>query len=65
MADQSDAASQGAGRPGVVDPYERSCFKFQDVLQHELAIVAARRAQLAPSAAISTAPDLRPARIPR
>ena len=46
MADHSDTSSQGAGRPGVVDPYERSCFKFQDVLQHELTIVAARRARL-------------------
>ena len=46
MADQSVAAAQGDGRPGVVDPYEQSCFAFHDVLRHELAIVAARRERL-------------------
>jgi len=46
MADQSVAAAQGDGRPGVVDPYEKASFKFQDVLRHELALVAARRARL-------------------
>src|SRR5688572_17486962 len=46
MADQSVAAAQGDGRPGVVDPYEQACSKFQDVLRHELAIVAARRRRL-------------------
>ena len=46
MGDQRDAASQGDGRRGVVDPFEQSCFKFQDVLRHELAVVAARRTQL-------------------
>src|SRR5690242_11790242 len=43
MADQSVAAAQGDGRPGVVDPYEQACFKFEEVLRHELALVAARR----------------------
>ena len=46
MADQSVAAAQGDGRPAVVDPYEQASFKFQDVLRHELALVAARRARL-------------------
>src|SRR5262245_42012568 len=46
MADQSVAAAQGDGRPGVVDPYEQASFKFQDVLRHELALVAARRERL-------------------
>jgi hypothetical protein len=46
MADQSVAAAQVDGHPGVVDPNEQACFKFQDVLRHELTIVAARRAQL-------------------
>jgi hypothetical protein len=43
VADQSVAAAQVGGRPGVVDPYEQSCFKFEDVLRHELALIAARR----------------------
>ena len=43
MADQNAAAAQGDGRPGTVDPYEQSCFKFEDVLRHELTIAAARR----------------------
>ena len=46
MADQSVAAAQGDGRPAVVDPYEQASFKFHDVLRHELALVAARRALL-------------------
>jgi hypothetical protein len=43
MADQSVAAAQGDGHSGVIDPYEQACFKFQDVLRHELALIAARR----------------------
>jgi hypothetical protein len=46
MAEQRDAAPQGAGRRGAIDPYEQYCFKFHEVLQHELAVVAARRTQL-------------------
>jgi patatin-like phospholipase len=46
MADQNVAAAQGDGRRGTVDPYEQSCFKFEEVLRHELAIVAARRERL-------------------
>jgi hypothetical protein len=46
MADQSGAAAHGDDRPAVVDPHEQASFKFHDVLRHELALLAARRALL-------------------
>ena len=43
MAGQSVAAAQADGRPSVVDPYEQASFKFQEVLRHELELIAVRR----------------------